>query len=73
MVPTGTGNHGKMEKGILLKILQNLYWKIEKNTGKVREICQSKKVRTMINMCDSCSSFGNEYTSHYLFICSYEA
>ena len=36
-------------QGILLKILEKLeklYWKIEKNTGKVREICQPVKVKT---------------------------
>ena len=37
-------------QGILLKILKNqkkLYWKIEKNTGKVREICQLVIVKTL--------------------------
>ena len=36
-------------RGILLKILENwkkLYWKIEKNTGKVGEICQLVIVKT---------------------------
>ena len=37
-------------QGILLKILEKLekiYWKIEKNTGKVREICQPVIVKTL--------------------------
>ena len=37
-------------QGILLKIWKNqkkLYWKIEKNTGKVREICQPVLVKTL--------------------------
>ena len=36
--------------GILLKYWENwkkLYWKIEKNTGKVREICQPVIVKTL--------------------------
>ena len=37
-------------QGILLKVLENqkkLYWKIEKNTGKVKEICQLVIVKTL--------------------------
>ena len=37
-------------QGILPKILEKskrLYWKIEKNTGKVREICQPVIVKTL--------------------------
>ena len=34
-------------QGILLKILEKLYWKIEMDTGKVREICQLVIVKTL--------------------------
>ena len=59
MVPTGTGKPGKWEdffqsgksQGILLKILEKsekiIYWKTEKNTRKVREICQLLIVKTL--------------------------
>ena len=57
IVLTGTGKrktwkNGKAfsSQGILLKILENqekLYWKIEKNTGKVREISQPVIVKTL--------------------------
>ena len=58
MVPTGTGNQGKPGKmgrhfpvrefySIYWKNQKKLYWKIEKNTGKVREICQPVIVKTL--------------------------
>ena len=58
MVPTGTGNQGKPGKmgrhfpvrELYSKYWKNqkkLYWKIEKNTGKVREICQQVIVKTL--------------------------
>ena len=46
----GIFQSGKSQ-GILPKILENqekLYWKIEKNTGKVREICQPVIVKTLL-------------------------
>ena len=63
MVPTGTGNQGKPGKmrrhfpvreksGNFVKTgkvreFYSKYWKIEKNTGKVREICQPVIVKTL--------------------------
>ena len=55
MVPTGTGKRGKMERHFPVrefyskywKNQKNLYWKTEKNTGKVREICQPVIVKTL--------------------------
>ena len=58
MVPTGTGNQGKSGKmgrhfpvrEFYLKYWKNwkkLYWKIEKNTGKVREIGQPVIVKPL--------------------------
>ena len=41
-------NTGKMGK--ILEKLMKKYWENAKKTGKVREICQSKKVGTMINI-----------------------
>ena len=35
---------------LINQMSQKLYWKIEKNTGKVREICQSEKVGTMYEL-----------------------
>ena len=63
MVPTGTGNQGKPKNmgrhfpvreksGNFVKTgkvgeFYSKYWKIEKNTGKVREICQPVIVKTL--------------------------
>ena len=60
MVPTRTGNQGKPGKmgrhfpvgeksGNFVKTgnWEKLHWKIEKNTGKVREICQPVIVKTL--------------------------
>ena len=59
MVPTGTGNQGKpgkmgrhfpvreFVKTGKVREFYSKYWKIEKNTGKVREICQPVIVKTL--------------------------
>ena len=58
MVPTGTGNQGKPGKmgrhfpvgefySKYWKNQKKLYWKIEKNTGKVKDICQPVIVKTL--------------------------
>ena len=41
MVPTGTGKRKK------IKEKKKLHWKIEKNAGKVREICQPVIEKTL--------------------------
>ena len=51
MVPIGKNGKAFSSQGILLKILEKirkkLYWKTEKNTGKVMEICQPVIVKTL--------------------------
>ena len=57
MVPTGTGNQGKPGKWEgrefypkYWKNQKKLHWKIERNTGKVREICQRSNIENPANM-----------------------
>ena len=65
MIPTLTGKPAKMgehfpvrefcydwkSEGMLPKILEKLYWKIKRNTGKVKQICQPVIVKILQIWC----------------------
>ena len=54
----------KMDKVFSLKKTLKKYWKMEKNTGKVREFCQSGKVGTMWLNCKICSCVAKNHLPH---------